>query len=147
MTTTALWDSDGEPGGLNGGSFPFPQLDFCTDHDDVAADFSNFATLPADQAHTIAAPGVCINSTFIDGGAGVWGIGTSFAAPHVAGTAALCISSGACEGLSPAQVIDKLRSEAERYNTTKGKGYGFLGDPRRPLAEKYYGYLVRAALY
>jgi hypothetical protein len=33
---------------------------------DVAADFSDFATLPADQAHTIAAPGVCINSTFIE---------------------------------------------------------------------------------
>jgi subtilisin family serine protease len=46
LTVTASWDSDGQPGGLNAGSFPFPELDFCTDHDDIAADFSDFATLP-----------------------------------------------------------------------------------------------------
>jgi subtilisin family serine protease len=146
LTVTALWDSDGQPGGLNAGSFPFPQLDFCTDHDDVAADFSDFATLPSDQAHTIAAPGVCINSTFIDGGAGVWGIGTSFAAPHVAGVAALCISIGACAGLSPAQVIQKLRADAAKYNGAK-KTYGFDGDPLRPVQGRYYGYLIHAAEY
>jgi subtilisin len=146
LTVTALWDSDGQAGGLNAGSFPFPQLDFCTDHDDVAADFSDFATLPADQAHTIAAPGVCINSTFIDGGAGVWGIGTSFAAPHVAGVAALCIATGECAGLSPSQVIEKLRADAAKYNGAK-KTYGFDGDPLRPIPSRYYGYLIHAADY
>jgi subtilisin len=146
LTVTALWDSDGQPGGLNAASFPFPQLDFCTDHDDVAADFSNFATLPSDQAHTIAAPGVCINSTFTDGGAGVWGTGTSFAAPHVAGAIALCISTGTCAGLSPAQIIQKMRADAEYYNGRK-RGYGFVGDPLRPVPGKYYGYLIHAAEY
>ena len=147
LTVTALWDSDGEPGGLNAGSFPFPELDFCTNNDDVVPIFSEFATLPSDQAHTIAAPGVCINSTSNDGGAGLWWSGTSFSAPHVAGTAALCIQNGACAGLTPRQVIQKLRLDAERYNTTTGTGYGFAGDPQRPTPGRYYGYLIRAAEY
>lgn len=30
---------------------------------------------------------------------------------------------------------------------TKNRGYGFQGDPLRPITGKYYGYLIRAALY
>ena len=26
-------------------------------------------------------------------------------------------------------------------------GYGFQGDPLRPISGKYYGYLIRAGLY
>ncbi len=109
------------------------------------ADFSNFATLPTDQAHTIAAPGRCIYSTFSGGGYATFS-GTSMATPHVAGVAALCVASGPCAGLTPAQIIQKLRSDAEAYNTAHPE-YGFVGDPLRPEPGKYYGYLIRAALY
>jgi hypothetical protein len=39
-----------------------------------------------------------------------------------------------------------MRSDAEVYNNAN-PGYGFLGDPLRPVTGKYYGYLIRAALY
>jgi subtilisin len=72
--------------------------------------------------------------------------GTSMAAPHVAGTVALCIYFGACAGLTPAQIIGKIRSDAAAYNTAH-PGYGFTGDPLHPLSGRYYGFLLRAALY
>jgi subtilisin family serine protease len=50
---------------------------------------SNFATTVEDSAHTIAAPGVCVGSTFVDGTYRI-GSGTSFATPLVSGTVALC---------------------------------------------------------
>jgi subtilisin family serine protease len=71
--------------------------------------------------------------------------GTSMASPHVAGTAALCISSGACTG-SPAQIAAKLRADAQAV-TSGSPGYGFNGDPTRPVSGRYYGYLVRAGGY
>jgi subtilisin family serine protease len=113
--------------------------------DDTAVFFSNFATTGADQAHTVAAPGVCILTDFL-GGQLALESGTSFASPLVAGVAALCIASGPCAGLTPAQVRQKLVSDASAYNTAN-PGYGFAGDPLGPQAGKYYGYLVRAALY
>jgi subtilisin len=148
LTVTAMADFNGQPGG----GAPFT----CRpDTDDAFASFSSFATLTADQAHTIAAPGRCILSTaapnsLIWGGskAPLYGVisGTSMASPHVAGTVALCIFSGGCAGLTPAQIIEKMRSDAEVYNNAN-PGYGFVGDPLRPVSGKYYGYLIRAALY
>jgi hypothetical protein len=74
--------------------------------------------------------------------------GTSMASPHVAGAVALCIASGSCAGLSPAEIIAKFVADARAYNESrKGRGYGFLGDPLRPIAGEYYGYLIRASLY
>ena len=74
--------------------------------------------------------------------------GTSFASPLVAGTVALCIASGPCAGLTPRQIIQKIVADASAYNSTKkNSGYGFEGDPLRPISGKYYGYLIRAALY
>ncbi|MGH3104141.1 MAG: S8 family serine peptidase [Gaiellaceae bacterium] len=137
LTVTAMADFNGLPGG------GAPKI--CrTDVDDTYADFSNFATLAADQAHTIAAPGVCINSTWMLGGYNTIS-GTSMASPHVAGTAALCISTGACTG-TPAQIRSKLRADAQSY-TTANPGYGFVGDPAQPVSGKYFGYLVRAGGY
>ena len=72
--------------------------------------------------------------------------GTSQASPHVAGTVALCIASGACVGLTPAQIIQKIVSDAGAYNTAH-TSYGFVGDPIRPEPAKYYGFLIRAAAY
>jgi subtilisin len=140
LTATAMADRDGQPGGL-GGQFMCDPAEF----DDTPATFTNFATLPSDQAHTIAAPGVCISSTSPGGQYGI-GSGTSFAAPHVAGTVALCIWSGPCAGLTPQQITEKIVADAAAYNTAN-PGYGFEGDPLRPESGKYYGYLIRAAQY
>jgi subtilisin len=153
LTATAVTDLDGKPGSLDPrDSCPFsgpPPI-----IDDAAASFSAFATLPADQRHTIAAPGVCITSTLASPGPfgndpnGLFGndTGTSMAAPHVTGTVALCIASGACAGLNPLQIIQKIVSDAATYNKAH-QDYGFQGDPSRPISGRYYGYLIRAGLY
>jgi hypothetical protein len=60
--------------------------------------------------------------------------------------AALCIASGPCAGLTPAQIVQKLVSDAAAYNAAN-PGYGFGGDPLRPQTGHCYGYLARAALY
>jgi subtilisin family serine protease len=140
LTVTATVDTDGLAGGLG-------PVSTCVagNADDTAASFSNFATLPTDQAHTVAAPGNCDETTFLGGGY-ITGTGTSFAAPQVAGTVALCIASGPCAGLTPAQIIQKIVSDAAAYNTAN-PSYGFIGDPQHPIAGKYYGNLIRAALY
>jgi subtilisin len=133
LAVTAMADFDGQPGG---GAAPTCR----TDVDETAADFSNFAgTLDAN--HTIAAPGVCIFSTWKNGGYNTIS-GTSMASPHAAGTAALCIATGPCTG-TPADVINQLRSDA----AAAGSGYGFSGDPHSPFGDRYYGYLIRAGGY
>lgn len=102
--------------------------------DDTAADFSNFTTTgSSDESHTIAAPGVCINSTWKNGGYNTIS-GTSMATTHTAGTAALCIA-GPCAGLTPSQVMQKLRSDA----AAQPASYGFTDDPNSPNGNRYYG--------
>jgi subtilisin len=149
LTATAMTDTDGTPGGtgpdqvvFNGTVCP-PSTGLV--QDDAAAFFSNFATNSADQAHTVAAPGVCIVLD-LPGGQLAVESGTSLSSPLVAGVAALCVSSGPCAGLTPAQIIQKVVSDASAYNIAN-PGYGFAGDPLRPQAGTYYGYLVQAALY
>jgi subtilisin len=137
LTVTALSDFDGQPGALGSPTCR-------SDEDDTFANFSNFATLRDDQEHTMAGPGVCILSTWKNGSYNTIS-GTSMSTPHLAGTAALCIANG-CGG-SPSQVIQKLRRDAEGYNERGDTGYGFVGDPLRPVSGKYFGFLVRAGLY
>ena len=48
--------------------------------------------------------------------------------------------------LTPAQIIQKIVADAAAYNNAN-PGYGFVGDPLRPVEGKYYGYLIRSALY
>ena len=137
LTVTAVADFNGQPGGGAASTCR-------TDTDDQYASFSNFATLAADQNHTIAAPGVCIYSTYMLGMYNTLS-GTSMASPHMTGTVALCIATGACTG-TPSQIIAKMRSDAQSYNQAN-PGYGFTGDPAHSVGGRYYGYLTRAGAY
>ena len=138
LTVTALSDTDGASGGAGGSA--------CGQSDDQAATFSNFAATSGGAAHTIAAPGVCITSTWLNGGYNTIS-GTSMASPHMAGVAALCEShgggAGPCAGKAPAEVITMLRAQAEAY-TQLNPSYGFASDPLRAPGFPYYGYLTRA---
>lgn len=147
LTVTAMADNDGEPGGTAGTFRCYPER-FPASRDDTRASFSNFATYGSENAaHTIAAPGECILSTWSPLGhpGAQYNVssGTSMASPHVAGTVALCIDSGKCAGLSPRQIIDEIRRDAAARPPT----YGFVGDPYRPNGNRYYGYLVYAGGY
>jgi subtilisin len=142
LTVTAVADFNGQPGG---GASPTCR----TDVDDTAADFSSFTTTTSsDVGHTIAGPGVCILSTWKRDGYNTIS-GTSMATPHVAGAAALCLT-GPCAGMSPSQVIAKLRGDA----ASRPASYGFLGDPNSAITTGgpkpktlYYGYLAYAGGY
>ncbi|HEX8084386.1 MAG TPA: EAL domain-containing protein [Solirubrobacteraceae bacterium] len=138
LTVTAMSDSNGRPGG-GGPSFSCKS----GERDDQYATYSNFAATASELAHTIAGPGTCILSTKLAGGTATM-YGTSSAAPHVAGVAALCHGSGGtagpCAGLPPADVTRVLRARAAAVATTAN---GFYGDPLRPIStSKGFGYLV-----
>jgi subtilisin family serine protease len=154
LTVTAMEDFDGQPGDA-GTIVPGSPCAGVTEGGDMTlfpdnrwALFSNFATSADDRAHVVAAPGVCIPSTIRPATGDYVGIadGTSFAAPHVAGTVALCIASGACRGLTVPQIIEKIVTDASAY-TNKRPAFGFTGDPLHPVPDRYYGYLVRAGTY
>jgi subtilisin len=138
LTTTAMADFDGAPGSLGSPTCR-------SDQDDTYADFSNFASLAEDLAHTIAAPGVCILSTWKNGGYNTIS-GTSMASPHMAGTAALCVFVGSCSASNPRANVRRLRSDAESYNAGR-LDYGYAGDPFRSVTGRYFGFLTTADLY
>jgi subtilisin family serine protease len=141
LTVTAMTDTDGLPGGLG----PAPCIK--GQKDDTYASYSNYASTAIDQTHTIAAPGTCVVSDQLGGGLSTY-YGTSQAAPYVAGTVALCDNDGGlpgpCAGMTPAQVIAKVRGDAAAAATLLT---GFSGDPFHPIKNEYFGSLVSAGLY
>lgn len=123
ITVSAIADFNGKGGG---GASPTCREDV----DDTFADFSNFG---ADV--DLAAPGVCIRSTYKNGGYATLS-GTSMASPHVAGTAALYVktngicSDGGCVANLRAALINAGKPQTDA-------GCGFTGDPdafAEPLA-------------
>jgi len=91
-TVSALVDTDGQPGGLGGGT--------SVGADDTLADFSNWSAsvtagnpvISQGAAIDLAGPGVLITSTALGDGTSTKS-GTSMAAPHVAGAVALHIAA------------------------------------------------------
>lgn len=147
LTVTAMSDSDGAPGGTGGA--PTCRTG---ESDDAFATFSNYATAQREIDHAVAGPGVCITSTWQSGGYNTIS-GTSMATPHLSGTVALCIGNGGaagpCAGLTPAQIVQKVRADAASNATLAN---GFVGDPNQPVTTgngttKYFGYLATAAGY
>src|SRR3954453_2899401 len=141
LTVSALPDSDGAPGA--GGGAPTCRTG---EADDSYASFSNDAVSSTEMNHTIAAPGVCIYSTWMGGGYDTIS-GTSMATPHTTGAVALCFGSGStvghCAGETPAEVIQTMRSDAQAGAPSSN---GFTGDPLHPVTGRYFGYLLDAPL-
>ena len=102
LTVSALADFDGVPDGLGSQTCR-------SDEDDTLANFSNWGS-----SVDIAAPGVCILSTYpIEQGSYGTISGTSMASPHVAGALALLAST---KNPSNASDVDAL------YNAVKNAG-------------------------
>lgn len=119
LTVSALADFDGLPGGEGTSTCR-------ADEDDTLANFSNWGS-----AVDIAAPGVCILSTYpIERGEYGTISGTSMASPHVAGALAL---------LASAANPDTAGDVQDLYDAVTGAGNGGWtdksGDPKEPLLD------------
>jgi subtilisin len=131
LTVSALADFDGKPGGLGSPTCR-------NDQDDTLADFSNWGT-----AVDIAAPGVCILSTFpLEQGEYGTISGTSMASPHAAGALALLASrNNPTNAAGVYNLYDEVKN-AGNFNWTDDSGDGI----KEPLLDVSNATLFNPAL-
>ncbi len=113
LSVSALADFDGIPGGLGASTCR-------TDQDDTLADFSNWG-----PEIDIAAPGVCIYSTYpIEQGSYGTISGTSMASPHAAGALALLASASNPNNATDVYALYNQVKATGNYNWTDDSGDG-----------------------
>jgi subtilisin len=111
LTVSALADFNGLAGG---GAAPTCR----SDQDDTLADFSNWGS-----TIELAAPGICILSTWLNGGYNTIS-GTSMASPHAAGGLALLASNGFTRTWTGVQGLYTTLQQNGNLNWTDDSGDG-----------------------
>ncbi|WP_116450769.1 S8 family serine peptidase [Blastococcus litoris] len=147
IAVTAMTDLDGRAGARTQIDCLGSDVRDYGESDDSGAYFSNYATGLGDLAHTLAAPGVCVETT-TDGEVPGYGVGdgTSLAAPAVAGVLATCIEYGPCRAGRPQYNAATLVLGAAQQGV-RHRAQGFTGDPLHPFPEddvRRFGFLVAA---
>lgn len=116
IAVSAITDSDGQAGGLGA-----PLACRTSEKDDKFASFSNFGSTVA-----IAAPGVCILSTWMGGKYNTIS-GTSMATPHVTGAVGLYLATHPKPQNSAD--VDTVRQALLQAASQQNSPDGFTGDP------------------
>jgi subtilisin family serine protease len=114
IATSAMADFDGKAGGGAAATCR-------SDVDDTFADFSNYGSVV-----DIAAPGVCITSTWPGGGYSTIS-GTSMASPHAAGAAALYIVEHGVPRSSTRAATVRQGLQSSSWSVAQSHACGFTG--------------------
>lgn len=116
LSTSAIADFNGKGGGGAAATCR-------SDVDDTFADFSNFGAVV-----DIAAPGVCVLSTYKNGGYATFS-GTSMASPHVAGAVALYMLANNVNPVDAAGAAAVRNGLIAAGKAQSDANCGFSGDP------------------